>query len=327
MPSKFLCSSCKKSFFKDFLVDTEAALIVCIVCNNLEVCLQEINEIKVNHASDIEALRLEIAQLKEELKKHSTYVSNVVTYSSVLKSHNNSMSAPNNSAFERVKNGAKPSSNVQSNPIPTQNSFGLLEEDSDDADSAVAEDCVLVGDSMLRNQNKYFCNRKHGRKSYSYSGHSLTGPKLLMNRVNEFTADSSSATTFFLHVGTNDLLNNKQGQNPSNLMSKYRSALRSIRDKSNSNKIVIVGVLPVLGESLDDTSDRKFINELLEELAFQENVSFVSFWKEFAQCHEYSKLFNKDGIHLSKDGDAKLGLLLDNFVRNFPHHTLQPCPN
>ena len=59
------------------------------------------------------------------------------------------------------------------------------------------------------------------------------------------------------------------------------------------------------------------LNDYLRNLAAEEDVDFVSFWSEFAHPPNYSKLFNKGGLHLSHLGDIKLGGLLNDYVKNF----------
>jgi lysophospholipase L1-like esterase len=122
---------------------------------------------------------------------------------------------------------------------------------------------------------------------------------------------------FVLHVGTNDLLNNKERITPHALIEKYRELVQNIRQKGMTNNICILGLLPVLFESLDDIWDRKFVNAELCKLADEENVKFLSFWSEFAHSHDYTKYFNSDGLHLSKLGESKLGILLNDFIENF----------
>ena len=83
-------------------------------------------------------------------------------------------------------------------------------------------------------------------------------------------------------------------------------------------------MLPVLFESLADIDDRKTFNELLSNLAKEENVEFVSFWADFAHSPEYLKFFNKGGLHLSHYGDKKLANLLINFLENFQNSSIKP---
>lgn len=319
-----LCSICNRSFAKGMLVDGDASIIICTICDLRKVFSSEIGALRehleqqrLDHAAETEALKVEINQLKTELiasKKQSPELRPIHTYSDKVK---NTPCSPtsSNGEFQRVKRGAKPvRPSSDAPPLPTSNSFDVLQADVEPVEDSI----VLVGDSLLRNQKRIFAKGHGNRKIYSYSGYSLTGPKRLESKIDDFTKGTNSESSFIIEIGTNDLLGDKQRLTPYELIEKYRSLLHLIRARSTSNKICIIGLLPVLFESLDDITDRKIINDYLSQLAVEENVTFVSWWSDFAHQPDFVQLFNSGGLHLSNAGDVKLGHLLNNLVaKNF----------
>ena len=179
------------------------------------------------------------------------------------------------------------------------------------------ENVVVVGDSMVRNQQFYTKKNNSMRRVHSYSGASLTGTKNIKFKIDEFTKGANNNTMFFVQVGTNDLLGDKSSITPKFVIEKYKSIIKSIREKSHSNNIYVLGLLPVIYESLDDITDRKDLNYRLNELAREENIKFASFWNEFAQPPNYKEFYNYDGIHLSKKGESYFSDLLQNLIENF----------
>jgi hypothetical protein len=279
-----------------------------------------LDKVKLDYASEIETLKLEVHQLKAELTNSVLSHTNCAkTYSSVLKSNllsdDADINIQNTKCFQPVKKGAKPTILIQPKPLPTRNSFDILSDDAPNIDS-VSETTVLVGDSLVRNQLKHF-GKKNSRRVYSYGGYSLTGQKCLFNKIDEFTANTNNDTAFIVQVGTNDLLNTKHHTTPDMLIEKYRQLLHMIKEKSGSNKICVLGLLPVLTESLDDIYDRKYINEQLEILANEENANYLPLWGHFAQAPNYQMLFNRGGLHLSVHGENLLCQILDDYTANF----------
>ena len=84
--------------------------------------------------------------------------------------------------------------------------------------------------------------------------------------------------------------------------------------------------MPVLFESLNDIYDRKHVNELLENLAKEENINFLSVWKDFAQSSDYQSLFNQDRLHLSPKRDSLLTNILLNAIQNFQKPAVLTIP-
>lgn len=330
MPPKFTCSTCKNSFYKTMVIDENASTITCLLCGLRNDLSSEVNALRAlieqqnrDHSAETDYLKTEIAKLKSEMMPVRTKSTEPTssTHSDIVKAHRNSPSASLNHDFHLVKRGAKPARNpLDTQPLSTSNSFSALqieEEDGPDDD-----DIVVVGDSMLRNQKHYFANGHQKRKVFHYNGFSLTGQKPLDSKIDEFTAGSNSKSTFIIEIGTNDLLNLKHRITPSELVNKYRSLVQNIRLRSGSNNICILGLLPVLSESLKDINDRKLTNNRLSVLAGEENIKFVSWWAEFAHPPDYMHLFNKGGLHLSGYGDAKLAHLLNKLAKNF--HPVKP---
>lgn len=318
---KYTCSTCKNSYVKSFLANLDDSIsLSCLLCNlrtELVLLRGQFEKEKLDRATETEALRLELYQLKEQRASPSA---SLPTYSEKVKGGKNAF--VNN--FQPVRKGAKPRrlSESDATNITTRNSFQTLQDIADD-ESANKDDIVLVGDSMVRNQKRHFAKRKSGRKVFSYGGCSLTGKYRLEDKIDEFARDCNSSTTFMIEVGTNDLINLKQHLTPDIVVEKYRLLLHRLRDRTKgNNNICILGLLPVITESLSDIGDRKLTNDCLKTLAYEEKVKFVDFWSEFAHPPDYYKLFDRGGLHLSQLGDAKFGELLHKVVENFPpsHH-------
>lgn len=365
------CSVCKNTFNKNHLANTDD-LIICTLCHLQKTVLLEIISIKDDlieeknkHDSDVAALRLEIAQLKDELaaskteltslqpsptktsshKKTTAFIEskshypmdyekvwNEASYSYVLKNSTNSLNRskkisrsinngdqltqePSNDGFTPVLKGAKRTNvDATSSVISTFNSFAAL-------DLPDIEDIVLVGDSMYRDQRKYFGKNLKNRRVFSYGGISLTGPKNIAHKVNDFVKDTSENTLFLVEVGTNDVLSNGDNIDRKILVNKYRELIKNIKQKSKSNNICIIGLFPVLTDTLVDLSIRKEINDQLCLLANEEDIQFLSVWKKFAQSKNFVDLFNHGGLHLSPMGSTVLSDMLENYVTNF-HQTV-----
>lgn len=343
MANKYLCTVCQKSFYKDFLENINDSQLICCLCKLRIDATDEINCLKnkleterLSRSADKDAFALEIFQLKEEVRLFKDVNSIAVkaispkSYTDAVntspksnfkhkvnfpQSTNNSFNSPKPSDedFTPVKNGLKPHKH-QFHSIPIKNSFSPLSRNEEEV-----PDTVLVGDSMFRHQDQHFGVLKPKSRIHSYGGFSLSGPKKLLTKINESTASTSSETLFIVEVGTNDLLSyeHKQSSTPNDLVEKYRSLLHHLREKSGSKNICILGLLPAIFESYNDIWDRKHINELLERLAYEEDVHYLSLWKEFAHSPDYVKLFNRGGIHLSREGNTLLGQQLSDYVANF----------
>ena len=163
-----------------------------------------------------------------------------------------------------------------------------------------------------KNFSKHFKNSQ----VFSYGGASLTGDKRLLKYIDAFTNSANENTLFITQVGTNDLLDKKR--TPQEIVSKYKEFLQALKNKSTSNQICVLGLLPVISESLKETAKRKDLNKLLHCMANEENVLFLSTWNTFALDPNYKSLFNKKGLHLSDLGNSTLTNLLSNFIKNFP---------
>lgn len=359
MAHKYECTTCHKSFFISFLVTTDPETITCSFCHASKSTLAEINLLR-DHISTVkqdlitegEVYRIEISQLTTEvteLKAEVATLSKLVadnphpklcekiysginddesnrSYASVAaSSHANYKGKKSNSinnvdGFKLVKNGGDLRPPNMCHPVSTFNKFNILKEVENDYPAEI----VLVGDSIVRNQDIHFSKSKAKRRVHSYGGFSLSGQKQMASKVDNFSMNTNENTLFVLQVGTNDLLTNKHRNSPHELIEKYRALLKSINEKSKSKNMIILGLLPVLFESLDDIWDRKYMNDLLAKLAHDENLQFLSFWNEFAQSSEHRTLFNRDGLHLSLDGEARLNTLLEQHFENFGK--IKPSP-
>lgn len=329
---KYQCSICSEKFTSSLmrlLEDENGNKSLCSLCDLRHSTLDQIQSVKDDFqkfkeesADEIAALKLEIAFIKDSKTDDNATLKTPLpsqklnkSYAEVTSPQTNAPSQVNQyDEFKPVKNGSYPRSLPSSLPIKLKNSFELLDNENILDDNIDSESITLVGDSMLRDQHKHYCRHDENlRKFFSYGGSSLSGPKRLIDHAATFTQGATANTTFLIHVGTNDLLNNKRNRdfNPDDLINKYRALLKDIRTRSGSNKICILGLLPVFSDSLRDVENRKYFNELLHKLANDEGVIFLSLWRFFA---DDSKLFNSGQIHLAKAGSIQLSRLLHEYV-------------
>ena len=305
MTKKFECNFCKKSFYKDFFVNANSAVIKCTLCDIKSNCNDEVNAIKIKlirdeqeRSSITESLVLRIDEQYKEIERLGNIIENLSPSSSAIFSDGTSASYseklsspysrrnPASSDFQVVKKGAKSTPAKSSSPIPTANSFALLSDDfpaiipnqttpkkvpnrSTDNETEV----ILVGDSMFHGQ-KDFSKTYKKSKVFSYGGASLTGQKRLTGKSKEFTDSTNKDSLFVVHVGTNDLMSKRS--TPLEILTKYKELVQSMKQKSGSGKICVLGLLPVPRETLAETTHRKNFNVALHNMANQENILFLS---------------------------------------------------
>ena len=81
--------------------------------------------------------------------------------------------------------------------------------------------------------------------------------------------------------------------------------VHDVADKTNRG--IIVGMLPRSHASHHTLSKAIGINERIKKLCCQKKVNFLDLWQVFVGKRQY---FGKDGTHLSKMGQRKLGDIL-----------------
>ena len=228
--------------------------------------------------------------------------------------------ASRDEGYQPVRNGARPKHAPKQLLTPTTfNRFQVL-ADHTESDSEVHHPAAsnqsqvlanpieddfetrLVGDSMVRGQLVEFCGRsKNGRRRrYCYPGAGLNDITAVCDDV---TKDADSNSLYIIHAGTNDVLRTRSEE----LLEKYRRMIQQYKSKTNANNIIISGILPRVGAQKAFYDKAFSTNNRLQNLCYQENVSFVNMWNHF---YHDQYLFQKDGIHLNSVGAARFGRLL-----------------
>ena len=183
------------------------------------------------------------------------------------------------------------------------NRFQILTEADSDEDQ---EEIRLVGDSITRPLLTEYCGRSpKSRKRFCFPG---AGVDEVTAAVNAVSSQAAENTTYVIHVGTNDVQRTRSEE----LLEKYRTMMRTYKEKSN--KVVISGVLPRSQAGSRFYASAASLNRRLANLCREENVGFVNTWDHF---YYDASLFSGDGLHLSPIGAARFGRLLDDAVKDY----------
>ena len=210
--------------------------------------------------------------------------------------------ASQDEGFQRVRNGAKPTSSKKELLAPTTfNRFQVLGDTMEDD-----FETRLVGDSMLRGQLVEFCGRSSNsrRKRFCYPGARLDDITAVCEDV---TSDADENTLFIIHAGTNYVQTTRSEE----LLEKYRRMIKQYKRKTESKNIIISGILPRVGAEQSFYNKAFSTNNRLQLICSQENVTFVNLWNHF---YHDTYLYQIDGIHLNSVGAARFGRLLCNQV-------------
>ena len=158
----------------------------------------------------------------------------------------------------------------------------------------------------MRGQLTEFCGRApRSRKRFCIPG---GGVEDVIAAVDAVSSQAPENTTYLIHVGTNDLQRTKSEE----LLDKYRTMMRTYKEKSN--KVIVSGIIPLRQAGSHFYAFVASLNRRLASLCSEENVGFVSTWDNF---YYDSSLFSSDGLHLSPIGAARFGRLLDDAVRDY----------
>lgn len=212
-------------------------------------------------------------------------------------------SSPSEHSFTQVRNGARPSRRPHLPTTTCNNRFQILSDTGDDEDT---EEVRLVGDSMLRGQLIEFCGRSpRSRKRFCIPGAGVDDVTAAVDAVSNQAPEN---TNYVIHVGTNDV----QRIRSEELLDKYRTMMRTYKEKSNN--VIVSGIIPRMQAGNRFYAVAASLNRRLANLCREEHVGFVSTWDNF---YYDSTLFSGDGLHLSQIGAARFGRLLDDAVRAY----------
>jgi lysophospholipase L1-like esterase len=153
---------------------------------------------------------------------------------------------------------------------------------------------VLLGDSILR-------NIRHISDSnvISLSGSTFSD---LTNLISKHPSIISNASTILIHCGTNHI----SKEPVHNIMTKFHSLIKAIRDSNSKCKIIVSSILP---RPLDDDSSNiivKDVNNQLKAECTKQNMFYIATNKLFLKSGKPVSEYYYDGLHLTSTGVMRL---------------------
>ena len=211
---------------------------------------------------------------------------------------NNSKKQPNLKVSEKLNNGI----------LETKNKFKVLGHDL--TESTTCEYTVL-GDSIIRDQDSHFCNRgKRSRRAHYIPGAKI---KKITSMLDEISENKGS---LIIHVGTNDMVQPKQNNQPpkanrasETVFNDYRELITAL--KVRKQKSVLVGILPRLNVNDEISSRIIAMNNRVSKYCTKEGIGFIDLYDTF--CNR-PKFYIRDGLHLSQLGKQVYAKTLDRFM-------------
>ena len=201
-------------------------------------------------------------------------------------------------SFTKVvgKRAARTPAPNRKEPVKTTNRFGPL--------SMEEEFAVLVGDSQVRNQEKYFGAIQSSRRKITC----LPGRKTvqLCKAVQKVILPGRKSAVV-AQVSGNDLF--LKGNKVGNTEPIIREALSLVDEvEQKTDRGMILGIIPRLSVSSYATSKLISLNERLANKCNSRAVKFIDPFSKFYRQH---KLYQRDGVHLNSRGQAVLGDLIN----------------
>ena len=291
--SRYLCKVCESSFVLEFFLEQNKELC-CLICNAQCKALAEIKE-----------LRAEIALLKDELSDFRKVVEVDKAINEKNKEEDEVRPDYVDDGFRFVKKGRKAKASQQSTESATislKNRFSVLENETD-PEPAV----VLIGDSLVRNQDREFCRGRKDRRKHRC----LPGRKIedVTERVPFLVENSKEDTVFVTLVGTNNL----QSDTATDIVEKYRAMIREFA--SRRRKVAVCSIIPRYDVGPDEFRKMSVVNRQVEALCRQEDMHFFNLWHHF--CSDRT-LYAPDRLHLNGVGRARLGRVLGECLADIP---------
>ena len=177
---------------------------------------------------------------------------------------------------------------------PINNRFSPLSE--------VEEETVLIGDSMVRGQGKYFGARNpKKRQVQSYPGARASDIKKAVGKLKP----KSNKATIIVQASGNDLyLRNGNVGETEPVVKQLASTVEAVREKTENG--IMIGLLPRANISHYALSKAIGINTRLEQLCKQKGVRFLNLWDEYTS--------NRKLYHFSEQGKRIFGNILNENV-------------
>ena len=294
---RFSCFMCGKGFGFDFLHMREDGRGVCLFCHMKEVFSGEIVELRGRIAKFVEGQEVDSRILAVDVQSEERNTVLAERVDNVESRMVRVESLIQEDGFKVVRNGCKGRREDRTDGVRTENRFSVLGEDVEDEVKV-----TLVGDSIVRHQDKEFCRGNRNRSRVCHPGANI---RFIADRIGEIQRDDSEYVV--VHVGTNDVGRHRSEE----VIGRYRELID--RFKAGKGRLVVSGMLPRFDVGKTVLSRMIGINDRVQEMCRQEErVSFVDFWEDFSRDRS---LFGRDGLHLSQVGAARFGRLLDGEIK------------
>lgn len=161
--------------------------------------------------------------------------------------------------------------------------------------SETRTETLLIGDSQIKYLYKKFGKlSKRKRMQVCYPGARVND---IVERIEREVAYTDEDATVIVHVGTNDVRDNRSEE----LLADYKRLIQRL--KNSGRNCVISGILPRMGVGIEWSSRAIGINNRISFMCNREGIGFLDLWEEFQD----RSLFAKDGVHLSYGGVELLG--------------------
>lgn len=162
---------------------------------------------------------------------------------------------------------------------------------------------ILLGDSIVREQELEFAGRCNGRRVACAPG---KGVVWLKGAIADLELSDRNSIVG-IHIGTNDLNN----MNVDAIAGNFRDAVGRLREKTD--RILLTSILPRPRDGIEVDRKVRQVNGLLGALAGECGAAYVDLYSRFRDAPRSAF---RDGLHLSDWGAARMGRILDGAVKS-----------
>ena len=309
LATRYPCSQCRREFVKEFLIKENGEYTICLFCEvygkSSELIEKKLEE---KYSGVLERLQRKVLELETRVSQNNVSSRGVAVEKDVEESSKvgrledrigrieNRLQGMN--SFQPVRRGARSQAAPSYSSVVMRNRFQVLEDEVRDDPSI-----ILVGDSLVRHQDKEFCRRGARRKNMCYPGGRIQD---ITEKIDDLVVNSSEETVFVHLVGTNNVVSGRSEET----FRRYRNLVEKLRD--SRRRSVVCGLLPRYDVGSLILSRMLGLNTRVQDLCRKEGVMFVDLWDDFCTDRNF---YGKDGLHLNRIGKARLGRALDEGVR------------
>ena len=227
---------------------------------------------------------------------------------------NTSPKTNENWEWKLVKNNKnKPKRKEDKIEVQTKNRFsilGLEEESTDPTKYKIS----LVGDSIIREQDKVFCKNNAKRRRICIPGGKVEN----LTEVIKDLGDHGGST--IASMGYNDLVTKsrkagiyKPVKKSEQIYEKYKNLVTILSKKDK--KSAIIGILPICNQNIDEEIiDRAIsLNSRIENLCRKSGVFYIDMWNVF---NKQNYLYQQNGLFINRKGIEKYSSILENKIKD-----------